>query len=45
MDHKSESVCAIIDRFMLSEATGMLMLASTLKTMQSVARNTHRFFF
>ena len=41
MDHKSESICAIIDRFdqfMTSEGTDTLILAFTSKTGQSVAR-------
>ena len=44
MDHKSESICAIIDRFMTSEGTDTLIFAFTSKTGQSVACYTHRFF-
>ena len=42
MDHKLESICAIIDRFMTSEGTDALILAFTSKTGQSVARYTHQ---
>ena len=48
MDHKSESICAIIDRFdrfITSEGTDALSLAFTSKTGQSVARYTHRFYY
>ena len=34
----------IIDRFMTSEGTDTLILAFTVKTGQSLARKTHRFF-
>ena len=44
MDHKSESICAIIDRFMTSEGTDALIFAFTSKTGQSVARYTHQIF-
>ena len=47
MDHKSESICAIIDRFdrfMTPEGTDALILAFTSKTGQSVAHFTHRIF-
>ena len=45
MDDKSESVCAIIDRFMTSEGTDTLILAFTSKTGQSVAHNSQNFFY
>ena len=44
MDHKSESVCAVIGRFIPSDGTDLLILASSSITGQSVARNIHRIF-